>query len=221
MRKIDKTMLIFLIGILTLIIAIAGATFAFFSVVVDEATGDKITGTTASMDLDLSIVSKSAGFDNPLIPQKTDAIASAVVGTSNGSCVDDNGNTVCQVYEIVIKNLGSDAVNITGSLVLNASTISDLKWGLGTSATEGFSPNKIYEKTENDLINPDTAGMQTITLQPNDGVNNSGLDMKKFYIVIYIEETGENQTSTNTGSFQGTVTFSASGGSGVSATFSS
>ena len=63
--------------------------------------------------------------------------------------------------------------------------------------------------------------MQTITLQPNDGLNNSGLDMKKFYIVIYIEETGENQTSTNTGGFQGTVTFSASGGSGVSATFSS
>ena len=95
-------MLIFLIGILTLIIAIAGATFAFFSVVVDEATGDKITGTTASMDLDLSIVSKSAGFDNPLIPQKTDAIASAVVGTSNGSCVDDNGNTVYMLRRFMI-----------------------------------------------------------------------------------------------------------------------
>lgn len=218
MKKTDKVFVFLGIGIITLIIAIIGTTFAFFSVTIRN---DAFTGTTATMGLKLTITPKSAGFDNPLIPQKTSAIANAITGTDNGSCVDANGNTVCQVYEIMIENTGDAGNIITASLNLQAETIADLKWGIGTTATTGFSSNKIYEITETDLIGPSVTGMQQLTLKANDNVAKQGEDTAIFYVVIYIEETNNEQSGNNRGTFTGTVNIEAAGGNGVTATFTS
>lgn len=218
MKKLDKIMYIYIFGIVVLLLLIVGTTFAFFTAIAESGPG-KITGSTATMGLNLSVFPKSDGINNPLVPQETSSIADAVIGTENGSCVDDNNNTVCQVYEIVIENTGDTSISLNGTISFVAPTVEDLKWGLGTSATSGFSSSNTYAKTETDLIGPGVNDLQSISLEASDNVSGSGDDTAKFYIVVYIEERSINQSSTNYGDFTGTVTFNAASGNGVSATF--
>ena len=91
-------------------LAIVGYTYSFFQAE-DKDTGT-ITGTVASVSLSIQ-VNKLApdGAEKGLVPQLDSAITSAVVGTQ-GNCVDDNNNTVCQVYEAVVK--GTDGQNDAG-----------------------------------------------------------------------------------------------------------
>lgn len=212
-----KNVLIFLgAGVLTLIAAIVGTTFAFFAITI---SGGSFTGGTASVGLKLTITPKSSGIENPLIPQETSAIANAVIGTNNGSCVDENGNTVCQVYEIMLENTGEAGAIVNVMLNLTTEGIQNLKWGIGTGPTTGFSSSKIYELTETDLVSPDVLGLQSITLKPKDNLVASGEDTAMFYIVIYIEEINSDQSSLDVGDFTGTVTVNAANGKGITATF--
>lgn len=220
MKKLNRIIYVYIFGIILLLVLIVGVTVAFF-VSAANVGGNNIGGVTANVSLNLRVSPLSAGINNPLIPQLSDTIQEAVVGTSNGSCVDDNNNTVCQVYEIIVENTGDTALTVNGTITFLADTISDLKWGLGTSATTGFSAQNTYSKTETDLIGPGIADLQEIDLEANDNVSNSGNDMAKFYIVVYIEEKNADQSSENTGSFSATVSFDAAGGNGISATFAS
>ena len=198
----QKTLLLSLVGVLTMITAIAGATFAFFQVT--ATVDDKISGTAATIDFDLAVnLSSAAATENgKMVPQLDSAIQSAVTGTTNGSCVDGNGNTVCKVYTITITNNSTSTVSLTGELVLTAATIPNLKWTTGTSATAGFTGAKT--KADTDLSS-------AFTLAPTNS--------KTFYVAIWISEIGSAQT--DSGSFSGTVTFKSTTGEGVTSTITS
>lgn len=217
MNKTNKIIYIYISAIVILLVLIIGVTFAFFVTTGGEKA---FSSDTATVDLELNIYPRSSGMENPLIPQKTSSIGSAVEGTTNGSCVDNNGNTVCQVYEIVVENKSNIPIDLNGVMRLKADTIDDLRWGLGTGINEGFSAEKTYDKTETDLINPNSSELQKITLKENDNTNNAGDDTAKFYVVIYLEENEQNQSATNVGDFSGEVEFYSADG-GISANFSS
>lgn len=219
MNKTNKIIYLYIFGIVILIVAIIGMTYAYFTA---SSSNSNISGGTAKLELELNIYPKSDGIENPLIPQKKSSIGSAVIGNENGSCVDNNGNTVCQVYEIVVENKGETDLILNGTMTLVADTIDDLRWGLGTGVKEGFSENKTYDKLKTDLIDPVTDELQSITLQKKDNIVGSGDDTAKFYVVIFLEEKDQNQTGTNIGEFHGEVEFYAvNGEGGVKATFTS
>lgn len=189
------------VGILTIIVAIAGATFAFFQV---TATNNNITGESAYVanNLELKVTLSSTAATGKLVPQlektgTTNILQKAVTGaTGKGSCIDANGNTICKVYSIKITNNSNVALNVSGTLTLTATNMTNLRWTKGTGATTGFpTPTGTYNTVST------TALADTALSSMADTANNN----KTFYVVIWISETNTAQEDKN--AFSGVVTF--------------
>ena len=90
------------IGVATLVVAIIGATFAYFTA---TATNNVITGNMATVSLNLSVTKvETKDEETGMIPMSNGMVHQAVNKAGNDLCVDDNGNAVCQVYKITINN---------------------------------------------------------------------------------------------------------------------
>ena len=116
------------IGVATLVVAIIGATFAYFTATATNATN--ITGNMASVSFGLD-VHKVTTADEKLggmIPMSNSMVEAAVKGNnktdvnaSTGTpqiCVDDNGNAVCQIYKISVTNNGTAGMFLDGYVAL-------------------------------------------------------------------------------------------------------
>lgn len=190
------------IGVATLIVAIIGATFAYFTATADN--NNTIQGSAATVKLGLTVQKVSHGKKG-LVPQLGTALSSAMKGVDNAgtgedSCVDANGNTVCQVYKITVNNSGTGDAKLNGTLALEKGSVTNLKWATVTGW--GTDPVAQGAKGDNNL---DT------------NVTVTGGGNKEYYVVIWIEEKEAPQD--DTGNFTGTVTFNAAGGEGVTSTF--
>ena len=191
------------IGVATLIVAIIGATFAYFTA--SATNNETIQGNAATVGLNLTVEKVSDG-DKGLVPQKPGApLTSAMKGvdaTANSgddSCIDANGNTVCQVYKITVENTGSAEAKLKGTLSLDGAGLTNLKWAI----VNDFDSNPTTQTPSGNSLG------ESVTL--------SASASQEYYIVIWINETGAEQT--DSGSFTGTVAFNAADGSGVTSTF--
>jgi len=119
------------IGVATLVVAIIGATFAYFSASAANNNAIKV-GTTS---INLSLVSEQTNYYTDMIPvastnanfklypgltkKNLEAEPDPILG--KGTCTDDRGNAICGIYEFGIKN-PSDTVTQTvyGSLEVKA-----------------------------------------------------------------------------------------------------
>ncbi len=142
-----------------------------------------------------------------MVPQKPGApLTSAMKGidaTANSgddSCIDANGNTVCQVYKITVENTGSAEAKLNGTLTLEKGTVTNLKWT--TVQTWDSNPTPDETKANDELAT---------------GITLSGSGKQEYYVVIWIEELDTPQE--DTGTFTGSVSFNAADGSGVTSTF--
>ena len=192
-----------IIGVATLIVAIIGATFAYFTA--SATNNETIQGNAATVGLNLTVEKVSDG-DKGLVPQLEGTLAAAMKGadaTANSgedSCVDANGNTVCQVYKITVGNTGTAEAKLNGTLALEGAGLTNLKWATVTEWTT--NPTAGGAKLDNKLV---------------DSVTISGSGSEEYYVVIWINETSSAQE--DTGNFTGTVSFNAADGSGVTSTF--
>ena len=78
----------------------------------------------------------------------------------NGSCVDGNNNTVCQVYKITLSNSGSSSVMVNGHVVLDKKNNPNLKWAILNNTESDVLTNPVLNgsvKTpeETDLVKND------------------------------------------------------------------
>ena len=181
------------IGVATLIVAIIGATFAFFSA---SATNNTIAGNTASGNsVSLAVTKLSTNATGDLIPMEEDDVQTGITGKGN-SCVDSNGNTVCHVYKITVSNTGTTAVNVAGTLTLT-STATNMKWQLMENETTLGSAGTAQTQGTKGTITDNQALVATTGTQD-------------YYVVIWLEETGSPQDTEDAGkSFNGSVTFNA------------
>lgn len=232
------------VGVATLVVAIIGATFAYFSA---SATADTkveggtldITGTFKVAVTQLQPDTRKASSGN-LVPAKfgenvtlTSANAAAAVTsalTSKCEQADDNGGyTGCHIWKVTAT---------TGQDLATASLTLDIK------APRGNNWSYVLFKDSNDLTSLNgTAGTVTLSASTNAvgkfttaGTSvdmHNGASMKAatgtgvsetYYIMVYLQNTTSSQnTSDNggsdeTGTYSGTVTFSAAGGE-VTASF--
>lgn len=126
------------IGIATLMIAVMGATFAYYTA---TATDDNsLTGNMATIQFDLS-VTKMTDVDESkggMIPMSNNMVQQALSNASTkGICVDDNGNSVCQVYKIVVSNTSTANMFLDGYITLTggSGTPADFTYADGFTAT--------------------------------------------------------------------------------------
>ncbi len=197
-----------IIAMLTLVVAIVGATFAYFSLQASDENTIKGNAAQAGLSLEVRKVSVDASGD--LVPLDETLLEKAIKGdsaTGSQMCVDKNGNTVCQVYEIKVTNEGTAATAVNGSLTLSAETITNLKWQIMTDQSTPVTDTGQFKTTD------DTEIAKNDTVEANPGT-------KTYYIMIWIDEIESPQNDSDTGAFTGVVSFTSADGSGVTGTFS-
>ena len=197
------------IGVATLVVAIIGATFAYFSATASNDT--IIQGEAATVGLNLEVSKVSTDATGGLIPMTDADVSKGLAGdAASGSkmCVDKNGNTVCQVYKIVVTNTGSSTAVVNGTLNITGAGFANLKWQLLTGTSDdALSTTTTYNPISNTTL------ATSKTLAPSTGTGT-------YYIMIWISNLASDQSENDKGSFTGTVTFNSADGAGISATFS-
>lgn len=126
------------IGVATLVVAIIGATFAYFSATVTEE-GAVTAGAT---ELTLLIKDQvTTGLKNDLIPVLTtganEALFPRYPGVETTQCKDDSGNSICSVYTFTIANPNqTTAQTVYGFLDVTSNEFSNLYFAVfkGTAA---------------------------------------------------------------------------------------
>lgn len=193
------------VGVATLVVAIIGATFAYFSASATNNTDVKgTTASGASLAIAITKVSDEATAKN-MIPMLSTDLQKGVTGTNSKSCIDANGNTVCQVYKVTVTNGSTDiGINVKGTMNL-ASTAKNMKWQLLTDATT--------VKADATTVAQGTVG----TIVDNQALTKSG--SQDFYLVVWLDETNEAQDKDDAGKeFTGTVTFNGVNSDGSAST---
>ena len=203
MKRTQKSLLLSGLSLLICATMLIGATFAYFSASATNNT--TIAGNTASgnsVSLEISKLSTSATGD--LIPMKDKDVQQGITGIDN-SCVDSNGNTVCQVYKITVKNTGTTAVNVKGTMTLT-STATNMKWQLmQDNATLGSAGTAQNQGSEGTIVENQQLVASTGT--------------QDYYVVIWLHETDAPQDTDDAGKdFNGSVTFNAVNADGGSTT---
>ena len=208
------------VGVATLVVAIIGATFAYFSVAVEGNNNNTtITGTTGTgISLKLQVNKVTTEATGNLVPLDTmepwytlntaqkSQLNSALKNTT--SCVDNAGSTVCQVYSITISGteFAGTTLNALGSLTLESGA-TNMKWKVLTDATTDNEANAAVAKGTAGYING-----------PNGVALSNSKKTETYYVAVWLEETNSDQSATATDEtnkdFTGTVTFSAVDASG-------
>ena len=105
------------IGVATLVVAIIGATFAYFTA--SASNNNQIKGNMATVELSLAVSQVSLAADElgGMIPMSNGMVEEAV-NSDNQVCVDDNGNAVCQIYQITLTNSSTAGQFVDGYVAL-------------------------------------------------------------------------------------------------------
>ena len=206
MKKIEKNKLYMVIGIIILILSIAGSAYAYYS----ASASATISGTAGGGNLTLKVDKLSTSATKDLIPldNTTDMLTKAAKGYGNNtnsydntkSCIDKNGYTVCQVYKITITNNSGVAIVLNGGVSLR---------GYNAPNIECAVMNSSISVTNNSSCQ----GSSTLAKKYSLGVNSS----KEYYILVYINNKEGIQT--DSGNFTGIVTFTSSDGAELKARF--
>lgn len=104
------------IGVATLVVAIIGATFAYFTA--SQTNNNVITGNMATVNFGLKVEPVvNPGVQTGIIPMSNTMVQKAV-SNSGKVCIDDNGNAVCQIYKITVSNSSTATMFVDGYVAL-------------------------------------------------------------------------------------------------------
>ena len=191
----------YIVGIIIFSILVIGATYSYYAYSYQNEVA--IKGNVIAIDADLT-VELVVGNNKKLVPLLDDALSNAIngVGSSNGACIDNNGNLSCQVYKITLHNNGSRLQDLKGTIELYAkgsgSVYTNLKWRELTNTTTVKDGSIVNGMSKSNLVTG-------LTLDSGEEVI--------YYIAVYIKEVDTNQVNTDKGQFGGTVTFETEDGS--------
>lgn len=216
--------------ILILFLSVTGATYAYlYATATDVGT---ITGNMATVNFDLNVERvfplDSSENTGVMVPQlSTSGSNSSPLGSAlKSGCIDGNGNVVCQVYKITVRNNGGTAtlvvdgtVSFYGNVELTtdiSSVMPSLSWKLIDSVDSEVPSNSVLGVNQDimaDIGGEDNIFANDVVLATN--------DVEDYYMIIWINETGLDQPVDVGKSFYSSIRFDASNGTGVTATFSS
>ena len=127
------------IGVATLVVAIIGATFAYFTAT-GSAGENVIKGNMATITFNVA-VEKVTTVDETkggMIPM-SNSMVEAAVSNASGACLDANGNAVCQIYKVTVTNTGTASLFLDGYTTLTDST--------GVTPTDAGGAEGVANKT--------------------------------------------------------------------------
>lgn len=231
MEREDKRGIFFgVIGVLTLIVAIIGASLAYFSISANSAE-DAVIVQAATVQIVYEDGDELLVADG-IIPSTKEVALETYRRFLNGEtytgivggeekpieykeCVDDNGYTVCGVYEFTLTNNGEQPVSITAKVtpteLAEGTTkfvnlkyalydITDVAEGSTETGTQIGTDNLITYNEFNLMTNPIPLAVKTPT---------------KYRLFIWLNETvGQAQDYEQGAVFKGTIYVNVSGENG-------
>lgn len=196
------------IGVATLIVAIIGATFAYFSVSANITNNSDIAGST--VELSDTTITGTLTRETPstvsMVPLKTSDLQKGITGEGGQQCIDANGAKVCDIYTLTINNTSNAPVSLAGKLAITATDMADLRWALIESTTSATGATA-KEVSDTVIVANELLAAKTGT--------------KTYHFVIWFNETELEQNTQAGKSYTGTVTFTAANGGKITAQFSS
>ena len=196
------------IGVATLIVAIIGATFAYFSVSASITNSSDIAGSTVNVSETTitGTLTRKTPSTVSMVPLKTEELQKGIKGEGGQQCIDANGAKVCDIYTLTINNTSNAPVSLAGNLNITATDMADLRWSLleSTDSAAGATAKEVG----------DTVIVANELLAAKTGT-------KTYHFVIWFNETELNQNEQAGKNYTGTVTFAAANGGKITAQFSS
>ena len=222
------------VSVATLIVAIIGATFAWFSASVGSGEND-VNLTAYQFDADLTVERVFPTAENaskkiiPFVPDKvlregqgdqTNNMNYALNEATN-KCVDSSGYLVCSLYKITVTNNGSNAIELDGSVTTMETTATetgttltangDLKAQIISYAGGKYTYTHDSSKA---LALPNTVNGSgklimdpaTLTVGATPAANTAEL-----YVLVWLNDTTGNQSTMMGASYKGQFIFSAVG----------
>lgn len=222
------------VSVATLIVAIIGATFAWFSASVGSGEND-VNLTAYQFDAELTVDRVFPTDENaskkiiPFVPDKVlregqgDATNNMnyALNEATDKCVDSSGYLVCSLYKITVTNNGSDAIELDGTVTTMETTPTET----GTTLTANgdlkaqvisYAEGK-YTYTHNlskALALPNTvSGSEKLIMDPATLTVGAtpGANTAELYVLVWLNDTTENQSSMMGASYKGQFIFSAVG----------
>lgn len=222
------------VSVATLIVAIIGATFAWFSASVGSGEND-VNLTAYQFDAELTVDRVFPTDENaskkiiPFVPDKVlregqgDATNNMnyALNEATDKCVDSSGYLVCSLYKITVTNNGSDAIELDGTVTTMETTPTET----GTTLTANgdlkaqiisYAEGK-YTYTHNlskALALPNTVkGSGKLIMEPATLTVGAtpGANTAELYVLVWLNDSTENQSSMMGASYKGQFIFSAVG----------
>lgn len=223
-----------IVGVATLIIAIIGATFAYFSASTtsnDDAVNLSAYEFKLSLGIELlypedvtSIIPLNPNTEIPGVTSDNKTNLLYAINEANPRCIDSNGLQVCALYQVSITNEAVNAVKLNGQL----QTMSN-----NAAAFDGRTPfeNLTYQAingshTDGSFVLSGTAA--TIQAEVGKTIDIAGIEVPgatynddgelvpgvgTSYILIYLNDHGD-QSSEMGASFAGKLIYTSAGSDG-------
>ena len=247
MNKEDKRGIFFgVVGVLTLIVAIIGASLAYFSInaqsdpdalVVQAASVQIVYEDGNELEVENLIPSANniamATYSRWLSKESNDE------GTEYKKCIDDNNNVVCGVYEFTLTNNGTNPAEITARVVPTVETgengqplhkqFTNLKYTLyditSVAVNEDESTGRVGERIGTGTPVQDSEG-QTVgsigytefRILPTATTINGNGTTKVYRLFIWLDEAGELNNPEQGAVFKGTVHIDVAGTQNITGT---
>ena len=222
------------VSVATLIVAIIGATFAWFSASVGSGEND-VNLTAYQFDADLTVERVFPTAENaskkiiPFVPDKvlregqenkTNNMNYALNEATN-KCVDSSGYLVCSLYKITVTNNGSNAIELDGSVTTMETTATET--GTTLTANGDLKAQIIsyvggkYTYTHDsskELALPNTASeSKKLIMDPATLTVGATPESKtaELYVLVWLNDSNGDQSPMMGASYKGQFIFSAVG----------
>ena len=221
------------VGVATLVVAIIGATFAYFSASASVNGNENIAGGTQDIsnaltaDVTAVYTGADAAAGTGLVPTDiTDAKANVDAAVAK-KCVSTTGYTGCHLYQIHVKSTTTlDAVELNlASMTFDGTApqnTADWKWMIYQAADDAKSDGSTYTMFGTKSVVASTDFVTTDASIRTDGMQ-ADTDYY-YYLMVYVANTDLSQnegTNSVLAKYKGTISFVAGSGGKVTASFMS
>jgi len=218
------------VSVATLVVAIIGATFAYFSASTNSAE-DAVNLTAYEFNAGIDVEYLAPNTGAALIPIDADELVentqsnhlSYALNEATKKCIDENNYQVCALYKVTISNSGSTPLALTGTIktitnqagsgnATGAEAFKDLKYQIVT-----LGEDDKYELSENPVALATVEG-EDVNLGTGQvsvpAATGSGEDLEpgtySVYVVVYLDENGDQSTQMGA-KFKGQFVYSTGG----------
>ena len=219
------------VGVATLVVAIIGATFAYFSASANVSGNDKITGGTQDISNALT-AEVTAIYDGSEAAAGAGLVPSDITNTTNtinaavaAKCVS-NGYAGCHLYQIHVKStttLDAVVLNLASMTFTKEPTDkASWKWVVYEAVTGAASAPTTYTMAGNSIVDSGDSFATTNASIRTDGMT-AGTDYYYYLMVYIVNDTQASQNAGDAksvlGTYKGTISLAGGTAGKVSATF--